>query len=95
MDAADVILRPVVSEKSFELARDYRYTFEVSPRANKVQIRHAVEELFGVHVISVNTMWVRGKSRRLGRMSPGRTPSWKKAVVTTREGEHIAAFDTD
>lgn len=95
MDAADVILRPIVSEKSFELAREGRFTFEISGRANKVQVREAIEELFTVHVTDVNTMWVLGKARRLGRLKAGRTPRWKKAIVTLASGETIAVFDTD
>jgi large subunit ribosomal protein L23 len=93
-DARDIIVRPVISEKSYDLAEDGRYTFEVAPRANKIQVREAIEEIFHVRVTAVNTLWVRGKQRRLGRMPAGRTPRWKKAVVTLAPGESIALFET-
>ena len=94
MDAQDIIVRPVVSEKTFDLASEGRYTFEVASRANKIQIREAIETLFNVHVTAVNTMWVQGKSRRMGRLKPGRTPKWKKAIVTLVAGESIPIFET-
>lgn len=92
MNARDIIRRPVVTEKSMAGGRDGRYTFEVDPRANKVEIRKAVEEIWSVRVDRVNTMIVPGKSRRVGR-SQGRRPDWKKAVVILKEGQRIEFFD--
>ncbi|MFO7245504.1 MAG: 50S ribosomal protein L23 [Thermaerobacter sp.] len=87
----DVILRPVITEKSMQQMAQGKYTFVVSRRATKPEIRRAVEELFDVEVEKVNTMTVRGKTRRLGRFS-GRRPDWKKAVVTLKEGQRIRKF---
>ncbi len=92
-DPRDIILRPVVSEKSYDLIAQNRYTFEVAKRATKPQIAEAVEEIFGVSVAKVNTMNVTGKPRRL-RWRTGTTRSWKKAVVTLKEGETIEFFET-
>ena len=76
----DIIIRPIVTERSSLGIADGRYTFEVDPRANKLEIRRAVEELFNVKVLSVNTQNVRGKNKRQG-MTQGRTKDWKKAIV--------------
>lgn len=92
-DPRDVILRPIVSEKSFDLIEQNRYTFEVAKTASKPQIASAVSEIFGVTVTSVNTMNVTGKPRRL-RYAKGKTRDWKKAVVTLREGDSIDLFPT-
>jgi large subunit ribosomal protein L23 len=82
----EVIVRPVMTEKSTEaLERQNAYTFVVAKDANKIEIKHAVEHLFDVKVKDVRTMQYRGKERRVGRFV-GRRPSWKKAVVTLREG---------
>lgn len=82
----EVIVRPVMTEKSTEaLDRQNAYTFVVAKEANKIEIREAVEKLFGVKVKDVRTMQYRGKERRVGRYI-GRRASWKKAVVTLREG---------
>jgi len=91
-DIHDVIIRPIVSEKSNALMGQGKYTFVVHPRATKVQIRQAVEELFRVRVRSVNTARFRGKPRRFG-VHRGRTPAWKKAVVTLAPGEKIQFFE--
>jgi large subunit ribosomal protein L23 len=91
MDATQVIIRPVVSEKSYALAEAGRYTFRVHGRAHKTQIRHAVEELFDVHVRDVRTANVKSKPKRRGQ-TVGRTRQWKKAVVQLREGETIPIF---
>lgn len=89
MDARDIILRPVVTEKStMDLLPLNKYTFEVHKDANKVQIKNAVEELFGVEVVAVNTMRYPGKVRRMGRFV-GRRPERKKAIVTLRDGDSI------
>lgn len=91
-DIHDVIIRPIISEKSNALMGQGKYTFVVHPRATKVQIRQAVEELFRVRVRSVNTARFRGKPRRFG-VHRGRTPAWKKAVVTLAPGEKIQFFE--
>lgn len=92
-DPRDILVKPIISEKSYALAADGRYTFEVLPRSNKIQVREAVEELFHVRVTDVNTMWVRGKTRRLGRMPAGTTPRWKKAIITLAPGDTIPLFE--
>lgn len=81
MAAQDIIIRPIITEKSMAGIADKRYTFEVAKTANKVEIAKAVEELFKVKVTKVNTLHVRGHLRRQGR-TQGYTPSWKKAIVT-------------
>ena len=91
MDAYSVIIRPVVSERSFSLMEQNKYTFEVARDANKYQIKDAVEELFSVHVVSVNTINVKPKKKRV-RYVAGYTRQWKKAVVTVAEGESIEIF---
>lgn len=92
MNAHEIIRRPVVTEKSMAGVREGCYVFEVSLRANKVEIRKAVEEIWSVRVARVNTMICHGKRRRVGR-SEGRRPDWKKAVVRLRAGESIAFFE--
>ena len=93
MNPYEVLRRPIVTEKS-NLQSDYlnRYTFEVDVRANKHQIKHAVEQVFDVQVVAVNVMNVRGKERRLGRVV-GRTRDWKKAIVTLASGQTIQLFE--
>ncbi|MCI8497735.1 MAG: 50S ribosomal protein L23 [Clostridiales bacterium] len=89
--AQDIVIRPIITEKSMEGLQINRYTFEVAKDANKIEIAKAVEELFGVQVAKVNTMNVRGRLRRQGR-SEGYTPSWKKAIVTLKPGSKTIAF---
>ncbi len=91
MHPTQVIIRPVVSEKSYVLATADRYTFRVHPDANKTQIRQAVEALFGVGVLEVRTVSVKSKPKRRGYAS-GRTREWKKAIVQVREGDTIPVF---
>jgi large subunit ribosomal protein L23 len=92
MDHTQVLIRPVVSEKSYVLAAADKYTFRVHPKAHKTQIRQAVEALFpGVKVVDVRTMSVRSKPKRRG-LTSGRTRSWKKAVVQVRAGDTIPIF---
>ena len=87
--AQDVVLRPLVTEKTLRMAeRDRAYTFQVMLRANKIQIRDAVEELFNVKVTGVRTSTYLGKGRRMGRYF-GTTPTWKRAVVSVKEGDTI------
>jgi large subunit ribosomal protein L23 len=84
-DPRDVLLSPVVSEKSYSLLDQGKYTFLVDPRANKSEIKHAVEQVFGVRVESVHTMNRQGKARRT-RFGTGRRKDTKRAIVTLREG---------
>ncbi|MCI8622149.1 MAG: 50S ribosomal protein L23 [Provencibacterium sp.] len=80
----DVVLRPIITERSMEGIANRKYTFKVLKSANKFEIARAVEELFGVKVAKVNTMNVRGRFKRQG-LHGGYTPSWKKAIVTLKE----------
>jgi large subunit ribosomal protein L23 len=91
MNAHDVVIRPIVSEKSYDLMAQNRYTFEVHRDARKEQIAQAIEEIFGVRVEKVNTMNVSGKPRRL-RYNKGLSRSWKKAIVTLKAGDTIDLF---
>lgn len=91
MTAQDIILRPIVSEKSMGGIGSKRYTFEVAKSATKIDIARAVEELFGVKVDKVNTLHVRGHLRRQGK-TQGYTSSWKKAVVTLTPGSKAIEF---
>lgn len=91
MHPSQVIIRPVVSEKSYVLSAVNKYTFRVHPDAHKTQIRQAVETLFGVGVVDVRTMSVKSKPKRRGVIR-GRTRSWKKAIVEVRPGETIPIF---
>ncbi len=91
MNAREVLIRPVVSEKSYELLAANKYTFRVHSRAHKTQIRQAVEEIFGVRVLDVRTMTVKPKPKRRGWTS-GRTRAWKKAVVQVKQGDSIPIF---
>ena len=83
MVAQEIIIRPIITEKSMSMFAMKKYTFEVAKSATKIDIARAVEELFNVKVSKVNTLNVRGKLRRQGR-TQGYTPSWKKAVVTLK-----------
>ena len=92
MDARTVIIRPVISEKSYALIAEGKYTFRVHERANKTQIAQAVENVFGVAVAEVRTAQVRSKPKRRG-LHHGNTRSWKKAVVQLAPGERIELFE--
>lgn len=91
MDHSEVIIRPVVSEKSYVLSATGKYTFRVHPDAHRTHIRQAVEALFDVKVVEVHTMSVKSKPKRRG-ISRGRTRSWKKAIVKVAEGQSIPVF---
>ena len=91
MEPSQVIIRPVVSEKSYVLAAAGKYTFRIHPDAHKTQVRQAIEALFDVHVEEVRTLSVKSKPKRRGT-SRGRTRSWKKAIVQVRTGETIPIF---
>ncbi|MBX5467825.1 MAG: 50S ribosomal protein L23 [Firmicutes bacterium] len=87
----DIIIRPIITEASHDALQYNKYTFEVAPDANKIEIRQAVEEIFKVRVVKVNTLWRRGKVKRRGR-AVGRTPDRKKAIVTLAPGDTIELF---
>jgi large subunit ribosomal protein L23 len=91
MDAGQVIIKPIVSEKSYTLATVGKYTFRVHPDAHKTQIKQAIEELFGVGVVEVRTSSVPSKPKRRG-YTAGRTRAWKKAVVQVQPGQTIPIF---
>ena len=91
MDPSQVIIRPVVTEKSYVLADAGKYTFRVHDKAHKTQIRQAVEQMFEVKVVGVRTASVKAKPKRRG-VTSGRTRHWKKAVVQVREGDTIPIF---
>ncbi len=91
MDASQIIIRPVVSEKSFVLSEAGKYTFRVADKAHKTQIRQAIEQLFDVKVVEVRTSSVKSKPKRRGQTA-GRTRKWKKAIVQVRVGDTIPIF---
>lgn len=90
--AREIIIKPVVTEKSVDLMQENKYCFKVAKDANKIEIKNAIEEIFKVTVVSVNTVNVHGKMKRMGR-TQGKTASWKKAIVTLREGDSIEVFE--
>lgn len=97
MDYQDVLRRPVITEKNTMLMELGQYCFVVAKDANKIQIKDAVQKAFNVEVVAVNVMNVRGKERKRSsrhsrRQSVGHTPSWKKAIVTLKEGQTIDIF---
>ena len=91
MDARQVLIAPVVSEKSYSLIDENKYSFRVHEKAHKTQVRQAVEELFDVHVTNVNILKVQPKPKRRGLVR-GKKPGWKKAIVELREGDRIEIF---
>ena len=99
MSAAEIVLRPVVSEKSIDQATRRKYTFEVHPKANKIQIKAAIEELYSkekVTVVAVNVLTTKAKEKRRGTKRGrvvGYTSSWRKAVVTLAPGQKIEFFE--
>lgn len=92
MDARDILIKPLVTEKTTALMEEHKYTFRVPLAATKVEIRQAVEQIFKVKVQAVNTMRYEGKMKRLGR-TQGRRSDWKKAIVTLKPGETIELFE--
>lgn len=92
-DPREVIIRPIITENSYDMMEENVYTFEVAQDSNKVEIRQAVEALFNVHVVKVNTLNVKSKPKRV-RVQAGRTRTWKKAMVTLAAGESIELFAT-
>jgi len=92
MDARDVVIRPFVTEHSTNLMSQNKYTFEVALGATKTQVKRAIEEIFGVKVVKVNTVRIPGKVKRMGRFE-GKRPDRKKAVVQLAEGQTIEVFE--
>jgi len=92
VNAREVVIRPVVSEKSYALLAANKYTFRVHDEAHKTQIRQAIEEVFGVRVQDVRTSWVKSKPKRRG-WSSGKTRRWKKAVVQLHPEDSIELFE--
>ena len=91
MNARDIILAPVITEKSTMALSEKKYTFRVANGANKIEIAKAVEEIFGVKVDKVNTVSMKGKKRRMGRFE-GYTSDWKKAIVTLKKDSKTIEF---
>ena len=89
--AQDIILKPVITEKSMDELQNGKYTFKVAKDANKVEIKKAVEQLFGVEVAKVNTMNCLGRTKRVGRYV-GKTSDWKKAIITLTEDSKAIEF---
>ena len=93
MDARDIIKRPVITERSSEIMADKKYTFEVDVKANKTQVKDAVQEIFGVKVEKVNIMNYKGKFKRMGKHA-GYTNKRRKAIVTlTQDSKEIEIFE--
>lgn len=90
--ARDIIIKPVVTEKSVDLMAENKYCFKVASHANKIDVKRAIEEIFKVRVINVHTMNVKGKKKRVGRHL-GMTSGYKKAIVTLAEGDTIEIFE--
>ena len=92
--AYDIIIRPIITERAMSGAADKKYVFEVARDAGKIEIKKAVEEIFGVKVAKVNTLNMQGKMKRMGARPAGRRPSWKKAMVTlTADSKTIEFFE--
>ncbi|RDY68051.1 MULTISPECIES: 50S ribosomal protein L23 [Halobacillus] len=89
----DIIKRPVITEHSADLMGEKKYTFEVSPKANKTEIKKAVEEVFGVQVASVNTMNLKGKFKRMGRYGGYRSDRKKAVITLTQDSEELEIFE--
>ena len=88
----DIIVRPIITERSMAAVSEKKYVFEVAKDAGKIEIKNAVEEIFGVKVAKVNTINVNGKAKRLGAARPGKTKSWKKAYVQLTEDSKTIEF---
>ena len=94
MTAYDIIIRPVITERAMAAVADKKYVLEVARTAGKIEIKKAVEEIFGVKVASVNTVTMRGKEKRMGAGRPGMTKTWKKAYVQlTADSKTIEFFE--
>ncbi|MHB8089955.1 MAG: 50S ribosomal protein L23 [Anaerolineaceae bacterium] len=88
----EVLIKPILTEKSTRLMEANKYTFKVDPKANKIEIRNAVEKIFKVDVVNVATMSVPGKEKRQGK-TKGFTPEWKKAIVTIKAGQRLPILE--
>jgi len=93
MNPNDVIIRPIISEKSTSSMEINKYIFEVPVKANKIMVKQAVKAVFGVQPTDVNILVVRGKRRRV-RLRVGKTAAWKKAIVTLKAGDKINVFES-
>ena len=90
----DIIIRPIITERSMASVADKKYVFEVAPTAGKIEIKNAVEQIFGVKVAKVNTLNMQGKAKRMGNRPAGRRANWKKAMVTlTADSKTIEFFE--
>ncbi|HHX24785.1 MAG: 50S ribosomal protein L23 [Tepidanaerobacteraceae bacterium] len=87
----DIIIRPWITEKTMDMKEERKYVFVVDKRSNKTEIKNAIESIFGVKVLRVNTINMRGKNRRMGRFE-GKRPDWKKAIVTLSEDSKTIEF---
>ena len=92
MEARDIIIKPVVTEKSIGMMENNKYVFKVALKANKIEIKKAIEEIFKVKVVGVNTVRINGKMKRMGRYE-GKTSDYKKAIVQLAEGDSIEIFE--
>jgi len=92
-DPFTIVKRPLVTEKSIAARALNKYCFEVDLTANKIEIGNAVEQIYRVKVVKVNTLRVKGEKKRLGRYPEGKTPDWKKAVVTLQPGQRIEILE--
>lgn len=91
MNAREIIIRPIITEHSYDMMEKNTFTFEVAKNANKIEIAKAVEEIFEVTVVKVNTLTVKPKKKRV-RVQQGYTRTWKKAMVTLKDGDTIELF---
>ena len=93
MNSNDIIIRPIISEKSTAFMENNKYVFEVPMKANKTMVKKAVKDIFGVQPDNVNIILMRGKRRRV-RFKVGKTAAWKKAIVTLKDGDKIDVFES-
>ena len=92
-DPYSIVKRPLITEKGMSIAAMGKYAFEVAVTSNKIEIADAVHKIFSVDVVKVNTLLVKGKSKRMGRYPEGKTSDWKKAYVTVKAGQRIDIFE--
>lgn len=92
-DPYSIVKRPLITEKGMGITALGKYVFEVDINANKIEIADAIKKIHSVDVVKVNTLRVKGKAKRVGRHSEGRTPNWKKAYVTLKAGQRIEIFE--
>ena len=91
-NARDIIVKPIITERSVAGIEENKYTFKVSKDANKIDVKRAIEEIFKVKVIDVKTMNVKGKMKRMGK-NIGKRPDWKKAIITLKDGDKIEVVE--